>query len=106
MSAIEVLEDNVAAKNGSFLYCLTEKSEFSSDAFKELYAAVRELAVSDVDISRTAQKVNYVYGQILERFMYHFDTSDEYKIANMPQNYNKYIEYLDSCVGYYFKTRI
>lgn len=106
MSAIDVLEDNVMAKNDSFLYYLHEKSEFNREAFKQLCLCIRELADVEVGISRTAQNINFVYGQVLKYFMYHFDKNDEYKISKMPESYNKLIEYLDKNVEYYFQTRI
>lgn len=106
MSAKNILEDNVEAKNGSFLYYLREKSEFNKEAFKKLYGAVRGLADDEVEISRTAQQINYVYGQTLKCILYHFDKNDEFKISNLPDNYSKLIEYLEKNVEYYFKTRI
>lgn len=106
MSAKNILEDNVEEKNDSFLYYLHEKSEFNAEAFKKLYGAVRVLADNEVGISRTAQQINYVYGQILKCFLYHFDKDDEFKITNLPENYSKLIGYLDKSVEYYFKTRI
>ena len=106
MSARDILEDNVNAKNGSFLHYLHNKSEFNVDSFKKLYAAIRVLADEEVGISRAAQDINYVYGQILKCLLFHFDENDEFKINNLPENYSKLIEYLDKSVEYYFKTRI
>lgn len=105
-SARQILEDNFEAKNDSFLFYLREKSLFNKEAFRQLYDSIRKVAEEDVSISRTAQQIVVVYGQILQYFLYHFDKDDSYKIANMPENYNKMIEYLDKSVEYYFKTRI
>lgn len=105
-SARQILEDNFEAKDESFLFYLREKSLFNKDAFRQLYDSIRKVAEEDVSISRTAQQIVVVYGQILQYFLYHFDKDDSYKIANMPENYNKMIEYLDKSVEYYFKTRI
>ena len=106
ISARQILEDNFEAKNESFLFYLREKSLFNKDAFRQLYDSIRKVAEENVAISRTAQQIVVVYGQILQYFLYHFDKNDSYKIANMPENYNKMIEYLDKSVEYYFKTRI
>ncbi|MBR1601070.1 MAG: hypothetical protein IJ677_05770 [Alphaproteobacteria bacterium] len=106
MSAKDILIDNVEMKNGSFLHYLHNKSEFNNNAFKKLYAAIRVLADEEVDISRTAQNINYVYGQILKCLLFHFDKNDEFKISNLPENYSKLVSYLDNSVEYYFKTRI
>ena len=106
MSAKDILEDNVAARNESFLYFLRNEEFFDKDAFKKLYASIRVLADNEVGISRTAQQITYVYGQILKCLLFHFDKNDEFKITNLPENYGKMIEYLDKSVEYYFKTRI
>lgn len=106
MSAKDILTDNAEAKNDSFLYYLRNKSKFDKDAFKKLYAAIRILADNEVGISRTAQQINYVYGQVLKCLLYNFDKDDEYKISNLPENYGKLVEYLENSVEYYFKTRI
>lgn len=105
-SAQQVLEDNLEIKNDSFLYFLREKSMFNKEAFRVLYESIREIADKDVSVSRTAQQIVAVYGLVLECFLYHFDKNDPYSILNMPENYNKIIEYLNKSVEYYFKTRI
>ncbi len=106
MDAKQILEDNFEEKNKSFLYYLHEKSSFSKDAFKQLYESIRTAAEDNVNINRTAQQITHIYGQILKCFLYHFDKNDKYKIANLPENYNKMIEYLEKSVEYYFTTRI
>lgn len=106
MSAMDILTDNAEAKNNSFLYYLRVKSKFDKESFKKLYASIRILADNEVGISRTAQQINYVYGQVLKCLLYHFDKDDEYKITGLPENYGKLVEYLEKSVEYYFKTRI
>lgn len=106
MDAEQILQDNFEEKNNSFLYFLHEKSLFNKEAFHELYDAVRAIADKDVNISRNAQKIMFIYGQILKCFLYHFDKNDKYKITKLPENYNKMIEFLDKSVEYYFTTRI
>lgn len=106
MDGKAILEDNIAAKNSSFTYFLKDKAFFNKDAFRNLCRAIRMLAESEVDISRTAQQITYVYGEILKNFMYHFDNNDPYRISNMPENYSKMVAVLDKSVEYYFQTRI
>ncbi|MBQ9270938.1 MAG: hypothetical protein IJ218_01560 [Alphaproteobacteria bacterium] len=106
MDSQQIIEDNFAEKNDSFLYFLHSKSMFNKDSFRALYEAIRATAEQDVDISRTAQKIAIIYGRILQCFLYHFDKNDTYKIINMPENYNKIIELLEKSVEYYFVTRI
>jgi len=106
MDAKQVLEDNFNEKNGSFLYYLHEKSSFSKDGFRQLYESIRAVAEDGVGISRTAQQIAHIYGQVLKCFLYHFDKNDKFKIVNLPENYNKMLEYLEKSVEYYFTTRI
>ena len=106
MEAQTIIQDNFEAKNDSFLYFLREKSTFKKDSFNRLCNAVRAIADTNVEISRNAQKITHIYGTILKCFMYHFDKNDDYKITDLPDNYNKMIALLDKNVEYYFATRI
>jgi hypothetical protein len=106
MEVEQILEDNAAQKEGSFLYLLHEKSSFDKDLFHQLYDSIRAAAENGVGISHTAQLIMQIYGQTLKCFLYHFDKNDAYKIENLPENYNKIIEYLEKSVEYYFATRI
>ena len=106
MDTGQILEDNATEKEGSFLYYLHEKSLFDKDLFRQLYENIRAAAESDVGMSRTAQQIMQIYGKILKCFLYHFDKNDTYTITNLPENYNKIIEYLEKSVDYYFATRV
>ncbi len=106
MDTKQILEDNFKEENESFTYYLHEKSTFNKELFKQLCENIRASAEDGVGISRTAQQITHIYGQILKCFMYHFDKKDSYKISNLPENYNKMIEYLEKSVEYYFTTRI
>ena len=106
MDAMEVIENNYNAKADSFLYYLQDKSIFNKDAFRLLLESIRKVADEGVDISRTAQKINVIYSKILKCLLYNFDANDDYKIINLPENYNKLIALLDKNVEYYFSTRI
>lgn len=106
MDAKQIIQDNFEEKNGSFLYFLHEKSLFNKNSFHQLYDAIRAVAEENVEISRNAQKIAFIYGLTLKCFLYHFDKNDKYKITNLPENYNKMIELLDKSVEYYFTTRI
>ena len=104
--AKQILDDNFEIKNESFLFFLRDKSYFHREAFRQLHDSIREVADDEVNISQIARQIVFIYGKILECFLYHFDKNDKYAITNMPENYNKMIEYLDKSVEYYFKTRI
>ena len=106
MDANQILQDNFEKKNNSFLYLLYEKSLFKKEEFRRLCDAIRVVAEDNVNISRNAQKISFIYGQTLKCFLYHFDKNDKYKIENLRENYNKMIEFLDKSVEYYFTTRI
>ena len=106
MDAKKILEDNSNAIEESFVYYLKEKGLFNKEAFRKLCESINTLANDEVEISRTAQQINSINNQTLKFFLYHFDPEDPYKISNMPENYNKMLEYLDKAVSYYFSTRI
>ena len=106
MSAQDILKSNSEIKEGSFLYYLQRKQMFNVDAFKLLYNAIRQAADEKIEISESARDINFIYGQTLQCFMYHFDKNDRFKIANVPDDYNRFLKYLEDSVSYYFKTRI
>ena len=106
MEAQTIIQDNFEAKNNSFLYFLREKSTFNKESFNQLCNAVHSVADENVEISRNAQKIMFIYSAILKCFMYHFDKNDDYTITDLPDNYNKMIALLDKNVEYYFATRI
>ena len=106
MSAQDILKSNSEINEGSFLYYLQRKQMFNKDAFKQLYDAIRQAADEKIEISESARDIKFIYGQILQCFMYHFDKNDRFKITNVPDDYNRFIKYLEDGVSYYFKTRI
>lgn len=106
MNAHQVLDDNFEVKNNSFLYFLRDKSLFKRDALRELCESIRNLAEEEVLISQNAQKINFVYAEVLKCMLYHFDPNDRFRIDNLPENYNKQLAQLEKFVYFYFKTRI
>lgn len=106
MNAREILDANFEIKEGSFLYYLQNKQTFRKEAFRELYESIKQLSDENVGITDTARKINFVYGQVLKCFMYHFDVADAYKIAKLPPQYNKILQLFENNVFYYFQTRI
>ena len=101
-----ILEDNYNLANNSFAYFLQDKSSFNKDALRNLCEAIHAIAESGVSLGQDAMKINTIYGRTLKCFLYHFDSSDPFKISNLPTNYNKMIEQLEKSVKYYFSTRI
>lgn len=106
MGAQDILKNNFEAREGSFLFYLQRKQLFHKDAFKQLYDAIRQAADENIEVSVAAQQINFIYGQVLKCFMYHFDKNDQFKITNVPEDYNRILKYLEDSVAYYFSTRI
>lgn len=106
MSAQDILKSNFEFKDGSFLYCLQRKQQFDKDAFRKLYDSIRQAADENIEVSEAARQINFIYGQVLKCFMYHFDKNDSFKITNVPEDYNRILKYLEDSVAYYFQTRI
>ncbi len=101
-----ILEDNYNIADESFLYYLHEKNQFNIESFWNLYDSIVELRKADceekfnMDLIR---KLNFIYKSILQLFLYHMDSKDEYYIEKFPQeDYNLYIERLDGAIdGFY-----
>ncbi len=106
IDASTILENNYELKAESFLYYLQEKRLFNKEALRQLCESIYALAEENINISRTAGKINYIYGAVLKCFLYHFDANDPYKITNLPENYNRMIGQFEKCVEFYFSTRI
>ena len=106
MSVQDILKSNFEGQEGSFLDYLQHKQQFHREAFKQLYDAVRQAADEKIEVSEAAREINFIYGQVLKCFMYHFDKNDHFAITNLPEDYNRILKYLEDSVSYYFNTRI
>jgi hypothetical protein len=96
-----VIQDNLYARNDSFLFWLHERYTFRADRFDELCQSVEKLAQEEISLEMT-RTVTYIYQCILKEIIYHFDPNDSSVIKDLPQNYTQYLERFDCALARYF----
>lgn len=101
--ALEIINNNAASKEHSYLYFMHECGEFEAANFWKFYNAIRLLgfACSNEDtLDRDlTQKILKSYEWHLMLIGFHFDKNDSNRIANLPQNYSQYSLRLRSAVN-------
>ena len=104
--AIEILENNCACAEGSFVYSLYEECVFREDGFWDFYDCVMTLAKDNSESAKnleTAGKIAFVYNWILKEIIWHFEPSDAARQEHFPENYTHYIDRLDGAMDAYFR---
>ena len=72
-----------------------------------MYESIAALAEHRVYSDELAAQISSVYQRMLKEIIWHFSPTDSSVIANMPENYDDYIERMDSAVEAYMRrTRI
>ena len=103
----QIIQDNYSGKKGTFIASLNDESYFRTELFWELYESIAALAEHRVYSDELAAQISSVYQRILKEIIWHFSPTDSSVIANMPENYDDYIERMDSAVEAYMRrTRI
>lgn len=115
-SVPQALLDNFHGREGSFIYSLHERSEFSEPAFWDYYNSLIELTRLTKDhgaLDRDlAEMVCHTYDYILKSFMWNFHPTDLYTISHLPiEDLSLYIERLEYAYkgfikGYLFKEEM
>ena len=102
MEAVEVIEDNYRAVEGSFLEQLHEYNHFDLRAFEVLCEAIAVLGMIDKEDHQIASEMVFIWTQTLLHIIYHFDPKDLSRINDLPENYNEYIARLEQLVMQYW----
>lgn len=97
------IQDNYSGKKGTFIASLNDESYFRTELFWELYESIAALAEHRVYSDELAAKISSVYQRMLKEMIWHFSPTDNSVIANMPENYDDYIERMDSAVEAYMR---
>ena len=97
------IQDNYSGKKGTFIASLNDKSYFRTELFWELYESIAALAEHRVYSDELAAKISSEYQRMLKEMIWHFSPTDNSVIANMPENYDDYIERMDSAVEAYMR---
>ena len=97
-----IIKNNFECKEGSFIYFLHEKHDFSTQQFLEYYDSVACLVQCTKERNhKEAMQITNCYERILEFIIYHFDPNDLYEISNFPNNYHEYLERLEYVIMAY-----
>ena len=92
----QIILDNYSGKKGTFLASLNDESCFRTELYWELYESVAALAKQREYSEKLAAQISFVYQRMLKEMIWHFSPADSSVIANMPENYQDYIDRIDS----------
>ena len=99
----QIIQDNYSGKKGSFIASLNNESCFRTELFWKLYESIATLVEHRVYSDESAAQISSVYQRLLKEMIWHFSPTDSSVIANMPENYDDYIERMDSAVEAYMR---
>ena len=99
----QIIQDNYSGKKGTFIASLNDESCFRTELFWKLYESIATLAEHRVYSDELAAQISSVYQRLLKEMIWHFSPTDSSVIANMPENYDDYIERMDSAVEAYMR---
>ena len=99
----QIIQDNYSGKKGTFIGYLNDESCFRIELFWKLYESIAMLAEHRVYPDELASQISSVYQRLLKEMIWHFSPTDSSIIANMPENYDDYIERMDSAVEAYMR---
>ena len=99
----QIIQDNYSGKKGTFIAYLNDESCFRTELYWELYESVAALAKQREYSEELAAQISFVYQRMLKEMIWHFSPTDNSVIANMPENYDDYIERMDSAVEAYMR---
>lgn len=92
--ALQIINDNVASENDSYLCFLHGHNVFQPSKFWECYNAIRVLGISrqqEVDLARElTSKIVQCYSSHLLLIGFHFDKKDGFTIAQLPDVFSVY----------------
>ena len=99
----QIILDNYSGKKGTFLASLNDESRFSAEAFGDLYESIAALVEHKEYSEELAAQISFVYQRMLKEMIWHFSPADSSVIADMPENYQDYIDRIDSAVEAYMR---
>ena len=93
-----IIEDNINARNNSFMYYLHERATFKEKSVDEFLDQLRHVTHYDVE---TYMGLEYVIRQVWRHLSSHFDPNDLFEITNLPEDYIRYVKQLELEVNVY-----
>ena len=99
----QIIQDNYSGKKGTFIASLNDESRFRTELFWKLYESIATLVRHKVYSDELVAQISSVYQRMLKEMIWHFSPTDSSVIANMPENYDDYIERMDNAVEAYMR---
>lgn len=99
----QIIQDNYSGNKGTFIASLNDESRFRTELFWELYESIAAFVEHKVYSDELTAQISSVYQRMLKEMIWHFSPTDSSVIANMPENYDDYIERMDSAVEAYMR---
>ena len=99
----QIIQDNYSGNKGTFIASLNDESRFRTELFWELYESIAAFVEHKVYSDELTAQISSVYQRVLKEMIWHFSPTDSSVIANMPENYDDYIERMDSAVEAYMR---
>ena len=99
----QIIQDNYSGKKGTFIAYLNDESCFRTELFWKLYESIATLVRHKVYSDELVAQISSVYQRMLKEMIWHFSSTDRSVIPNMPENYDDYIERMDSAVEAYMR---
>ena len=99
----QIIQDNYSGKKGTFIASLNDESCFRTELFWELFESIAVLVQHKVYSDELVAQISSVYQRMLKEMIWHFSPTDSSVIANMPENYDDYIERMDCAVEAYMR---
>ena len=99
----QIIQDNYSGKKGTFIASLNDESCLRTELFWKLYESIATLVKHKVYSDELVAQISSVYQRMLKEMIWHFSPTDSSVIVNMPENYDDYIERMDSAVEAYMR---
>ena len=99
----QIIQDNYSGKKETFIASLNDESCFRTELFWKLYESIATLVKHKVYSDELVAQISSVYQRMLKEMIWHFSPTDSSVIVNMPENYDDYIERMDSAVEAYMR---
>ncbi len=100
--ALYIIKKNYYAADRSFMFYLHERDRFCRKEYNKLVNSIKTLTEVGDFSRRTEQKIVDIQLQTVLHLTYHFDSSDGYRIKNLPDDIWEILEDLRCAADVYF----
>ncbi len=100
--ALYIIKKNYYAADRSFMFYLHERDRFCRKEYNKLVNCINELTENCEFSRETGEMIRWVQLQTVLHLTYHFDSSDGYRIKNLPDDIWEILEDLRCAADVYF----